>query len=85
MSEGMPQSVVTTLYGDAQLEGFVARPEVELVGHDGNAWAILGACREAALRRSKWCRERWEAVRSEMMAGDYDHLIQTAMKYFEVI
>jgi hypothetical protein len=59
------------------------RPEVELLGHDGNAFAIIGACQRVA-RRAGWPEDRIARVRNEMMAGDYDHLIQTAMRYFEV-
>ena len=59
------------------------KPRVKLVGRDGNAWAIMGACRSAA-RKAKWTEEQTKAVMAEMMAGDYDHLLRTAMKHFEV-
>lgn len=59
------------------------RPGVELVGKDGNALAVLGRCRKAALAAG-WTRERWEKVGEEMTSGDYDHLLGTAMKHFEV-
>jgi hypothetical protein len=59
------------------------RPSVKLVGEDGNAFAVLGACQRAA-RKAGWDDERWHKVRDEMMAGDYNHLLGTAMKYFDV-
>lgn len=59
------------------------KPEVELVGHDGNAYSILAACQRAA-RRAKWSPEKISTILEEMKSGDYDHLLQTAMKYFEV-
>lgn len=61
----------------------VGRPKVELIGHDGNAFAILGRCRMAA-RDAGWTDERWEEVKKEMLAGDYSHLLATATKHFQV-
>jgi hypothetical protein len=62
--------------------------EVELIGTDSNAFAILGNCKDAFQR---YCRDNdldfrslWNPIRDEMLAGDYDHLLQTAMKHFEV-
>jgi len=56
------------------------KPALELVGHNGNAFMILGRASEVA-RKNKM---DWESIRSEATAGDYDHLLQTMMKYFEV-
>ena len=60
-----------------------AKPIVKLVGENGNAFTIIALCRTAA-RRAKWPTEKWDAVMADMMSGDYDHVLQTAMKYFEV-
>jgi len=57
--------------------------KVELVGRDGNAFAILGACQKAA-RRAGLSEEQINEWRTEAMSGDYDHLLQTCMRYFEV-
>jgi hypothetical protein len=59
------------------------RPTVKLVGEDGNAFAILGRCARAA-RKAGWSDERVNKVLEEMRSGDYDNLLATAMKYFEV-
>jgi hypothetical protein len=59
------------------------RPTVQLSGQDGNVYSIIGRCREAA-KKAQWLPTEWEAVKKEMMDGDYDHVLQTAMKYFEV-
>ena len=59
------------------------KPVVKLVGRDGNAFAILGACAKAA-RRAGWAPERVKEVMEEMTAGDYDHLLATALKHFDV-
>lgn len=61
----------------------VTKPVLKLVGTDGNAFSVLGAARKAA-RKAGWTDARWEAVRSEAMSGDYDHLLNTFMQHFEV-
>lgn len=60
------------------------RPTVKLVGRDGNAFVIMGACRRAA-RQAGWDKKKINAVVSEMRSGDYDNLLGTAMKYFDVL
>jgi len=50
---------------------------------DGNAFAILGACSKAA-RRAGWTPEQMQAFLGEAKSGDYDHLIQTVMRHFDV-
>lgn len=59
------------------------KPKVKLVGRDGNAFYILGACQQAA-RKAGWDRLRIEAVMNEMQEGDYNHLLATACKHFDV-
>lgn len=48
---------------------------------NGNAFAVLGACRKAALRAG-WTREEWKIVEDEAKSGDYDHLLATLMEHF---
>ena len=57
--------------------------EVTLDRQDGNAFNILGRCMRAA-KQAGWTKEQIDAVLQEMRSGDYDHLLQTAMKHFEV-
>lgn len=59
------------------------RPPVKLVGANGNAYNVLGLCHRAA-QRAGWTTEQWTAVRDQMMAGDYDHLLGVAMEHFDV-
>ena len=59
------------------------KPVVKLSGQDGNAFNILGLCQRAA-RKAQMSKEQLEVFMKEAMSGDYDHLLQTAMKYFEV-
>ena len=57
--------------------------EVNLSDSDGNAFAILGRVRKA-LRRANVSDAEIEAFTSEARSGDYDHLLQTAMKWVNV-
>lgn len=56
---------------------------VELVGGDGNAFAVMGAV-QRALRKAGVSQEEQDAFLKEAMSGDYDHLLQTAMRWVEV-
>jgi hypothetical protein len=56
---------------------------VTLTGQDGNAFAILGRCRAAA-RDAGLSDDEIAAFMDEATAGDYDHLLQTAMRLFEI-
>lgn len=58
--------------------------EVELVGNDGNAFAIMGAVSKA-LRRAGATPEELEQYRSESTSGDYDNLLRVAMDWVEVV
>ena len=59
------------------------KPEVELVGQDGNAFAILGRVVKA-LRREGADTEYISQYHDEATSGDYDHLLQVTMKYVKV-
>ena len=69
-----------TIYGDF---GPDSKPELRLVGEDGNAFAILGAAQRAA-RKAGWPKEMVEEMMNKAKSGDYDHLLQTMMEYFDV-
>lgn len=56
------------------------RPVVKLVGEDGNAFNIMARVSRAA-RRAGWTQEQIEKLMDEMRAGDYDHLLCTAMDF----
>ncbi len=56
--------------------------KVKLVGVDGNAFVIMGKV-TAALNRAGH-NNLVKEYQNEAMSGDYDHLIQTTMKYVEV-
>ena len=54
--------------------------QVQLSGEDGNAFAILGRT-AAALRAAGVPSEEIDAFFAEATSGDYDHLLQTAMRW----
>jgi hypothetical protein len=57
--------------------------KVRLTGRDGNAFAILGAVMNA-LKKEKVPPEQIAVFRAEAMSGDYDNLLQTAMRWVDV-
>lgn len=57
--------------------------KVRLSGEDGNAFAILGRVRNAMHRAGVEDNEI-NAFFEEATSGDYDHLLQTCMKYVDV-
>ena len=59
------------------------RPPVKIIGQDGNAFAIIGACQRAA-RRARWDKAKIDKIIEEMTSGDYNKVLCTAMKYFNV-
>lgn len=58
-------------------------PEIEVELTDGNAFAILGVVTRA-LRRAKVVEEERKKFMDEAMSGDYNHLLQTVMKWVNV-
>lgn len=56
------------------------KPTLQLTGRDGNAFSILGAAQRVA-RKNKM---NWDAIMKEATSGDYDHLLRTMCKYFDV-
>lgn len=57
-----------------------SKPVLKLVGEDGNAFALLGKAQRVA-RQNKM---DWEAIKAEATSGDYDHLLATLCKHFDV-
>ena len=57
---------------------------VQLTGEDGNAYAIMGRVMRA-LRRAGVQKVEIDKYMEESTAGDYDHLLQTAMRWVNVL
>jgi sugar diacid utilization regulator len=54
--------------------------QLTLVGLDGNAFSLMGAFRNQA-RKEGWTKEEIDEVLKECTSSDYDHLLQTLIKY----
>ena len=59
------------------------RPELKLIGQDGNAFMVLGLARKAAVKAG-WTKEEIEKFMDEATNGNYSHLLQICMEIFEV-
>jgi hypothetical protein len=56
---------------------------VELVGHDGNAFAIMGRVSHA-LKEAGAGKEEIDQYMNESMSEDYDNLLRVAMEWVDV-
>ena len=56
------------------------KPVLPIIGKDGNAFAILGLARQVARENHM----DWAEIQKEAMSGDYNHLLATMCKYFDV-
>ncbi|MBC8485723.1 MAG: hypothetical protein H8D45_06750 [Bacteroidetes bacterium] len=59
------------------------KPELKLVGEDGNAFNILGKARRVA-KKANWSKDKIDKMTKEAISGDYDNVLQVMIKYFEV-
>jgi len=57
--------------------------EVELVGQDGNAFAIMASVSKA-MRRAQVPQAEIDEYLKESTSGDYDNLLSTAMRWVSV-
>lgn len=57
--------------------------EVELVGQDGNAFAIMASVSKA-MRRAKVSQVEIDKYLEESTSGDYDNLLATATRWVSV-
>ena len=58
-------------------------PTVQLIGEDGNAFAVLGKVRNA-LREAGASEEVVEDYITRATQGDYNHLLAVTMEYVNV-
>ena len=57
--------------------------EVDLVGTDGNAFALIGKVRQA-LKANGVSKQEIDDFIKEATSGNYNHLLQTCMKWVNV-
>ncbi len=56
------------------------KPALHIIGTDSNAFALLAKARRVAIKHNM----DWNTIKEEAMSGNYDNLLITLMKYFEV-
>jgi len=56
---------------------------LELVGSDGNAFAILGKAMKV-MKRAGFSKEKIKEFRKEATSGDYDNLLRVCSNWFDV-
>ena len=54
---------------------------IDLTGPDGNAYALMGYAKNFA-KQLGWEKERYQNLITEMMDGDYEHLLQVFDREF---
>lgn len=58
----------------------MSKPKLKIIGTDGNAFALLGRAQRVARDNNI----DFEPILKEATSGDYNHLLATLSKYFEV-
>jgi hypothetical protein len=66
-----------------RMEKIIEKPEVQLTGTDGNAFAIMGKVTRA-LKKAGYNEEVIKNYRKEAMSGDYDNLLCVSSEYVEI-
>jgi len=61
----------------------VTKPEVKMIGNDGNAFSVMGRVKQA-LKRAGADKEYIDKYLSEATSGDYDNLLVVSMGYVDV-
>jgi len=61
----------------------MGKPEVQIIGEDGNAFVILSKVKNA-MKKHGCDKEHIEKYMEEAMSGDYDHLLRVTMEYCDV-
>lgn len=59
------------------------RPPLKLTGKDGNAFNVLGLAKKAA-EKAGWPDAKINAFMHEANSGNYDHLLETCIEWFDV-
>lgn len=59
------------------------KPKLQLSGQDGNAFFILGRANRE-LVKAGYSKEEQDKFYEDATSGDYDHLLQIVMAWFDV-
>ena len=65
------------------MKGPQTKPTVKLIGHDGNAFSIMGLVKKA-LKHAGADKEYIDKYLNAATSGDYDHLLAVSMGYVDV-
>ena len=57
---------------------------LDLVGVNGNAFAVMGVFKKQA-KREGWTQEEIDTVLTEAKSGDYNHLLATISNHCEAL
>lgn len=68
---------------DVKVPDELIKPDVQLIGKDGNAFSILSTVKKA-LREAGNSKEVIEAYDKQAMFGSYDHMLQVSMEFCNV-
>lgn len=60
-----------------------ANISLPLTGTNGNAFSVLAKCKRSA-EKFGCSKEAVDELMTEMKSGDYNHLLATATRYFDV-
>lgn len=60
------------------------KPRLKIVGEDGNAFNLIGLAVRAG-KRAGWTKDQIDGFRQQAMGGDYNQLIATIARYFELV
>ena len=65
------------------MKGPLTKPTVKLIGHNGNAFSIMGRVKKALMLAGA-DKEYIDKYLSEAISGDFDHLLVVSMGYVDV-
>lgn len=57
-----------------------SRPEINLIGQNGNAWSIMDRAR-TAMRKHGFSKDLLDQYMREAMSGDYNNLLNITSQY----
>ena len=60
----------------------VKKPQVRLIGTDGNVFALLGKCTEALKKAGM--QGQVKELREKVIGGDYNNALRAMMEYCDV-
>ncbi len=65
------------------MKGHLSKPTVKLVGHNGNAFSIMGRVKKA-LKLAGADKEYADKYLKEATSGGYDHLLAVSWEYVDI-